>query len=183
MKVTTKIQLHEDSRDITTFAMHGGLFRYKCLIYGVSSAFESFQKQIKIGISGCPGSKNSDNILIWGSSEQEHNRHLATVLARSDEAGLKVNWEKCIFGANHIVFAGHELSAEGTAPQKSRVEAIQNMKAPSNATVARSFLGMVNFCNKYIKDYFTITAAPLQLLTKKCKGSLGGVHNKTHSKP
>ena len=54
---------------------------------GISSAFESFQKQIQIVISGCPGSKNiSDDILIWGSSEQEHNRHLATVLARLDEA-------------------------------------------------------------------------------------------------
>ena len=164
-----QIQLHEDSRDITTFATNEGLFRYKRLIYGVSSAFESFQKQIEIVISGCPGSKNiSDDILIWGSSEQEHNRHPVTVLARFDEAGLKVNWEKCIFGANHIAFAGHELSAEGIAPQKSRVEAIQNMKAPSNATEVRSFLGMVNFCNKYIKDYSAITA-PLRLLTKKRK--------------
>ena len=61
-----QIQLHEDSRDITTFETHEGLFKYKHLIYGVSSAFESFQKQIKIAISGCPGSKNIiDDILIW----------------------------------------------------------------------------------------------------------------------
>ena len=92
-----QIQLYEDSRDITSFAMHEGLFRYKRLIYGVSSGFESFEKQIEIVISGCPGSKNiSDDILIWDSSEQEHNHHLATVLARLDEAGLKVNREKCI---------------------------------------------------------------------------------------
>ena len=76
-----QIQLHEDSRDITTFAKHEGLFRYKCLIYGVSSAFESFRKQIEIVISGCPGSRNiSDDILIWGSSEQEQNHHLAQFL-------------------------------------------------------------------------------------------------------
>ena len=54
------------------------------------------------------------------------------------------------------MFAGYELSAEGTAPQKSRVEAVQNMKVPSNGTEVRSFLGMVNFCT-----------APLRLLTKK----------------
>ena len=162
-----QMQLHEDSRDITTFATHEGLFRYKRLIYGVSSAFESFQKQIEIVLLGCLGSKNiSDDIVIWDSSEEEHNHHLAIVLAHLDEAGLRVNQEKCIFRANQIVFAGHELSAEGIAPQKSRVEAIQNMKAPSNATEVRSFLGMVNFCNKYIKDY-SIIIAPLQLLTKK----------------
>ena len=137
------------------------------MIYGVSSAFESFQKQIEIVISGCPGSKNiNDDILIWRSAEEEHNHHLATVLAPLDEAGLRVNREKCIFGANQIVFAGQELSAEGIAPQKSRVEAIQNIKAPSNATEVRSIPGMVNFWNKYIKDYSMITA-PLRLLTKK----------------
>ena len=63
------------------------------------------------------------------------------------------------------MFAGQELSAEGIAPQKSRVEAIQNMKAPSNATEEQSIREMVNFCNKYIKDYSTIPA-PLQLGTK-----------------
>ena len=119
------------------------------MIHGISSAFENFQKQIEIVISSCAGSKNiSDDIVVWGSCEEERNHHLATVLARSEEAGLKVNQEKCIFGANHIVFAGHELSAEGIAPQKSRVGAIQNIKAPSNATEVRSFLGMANFCKK-----------------------------------
>ncbi len=48
-----QIELHPDSRDITSFPTHKGLFRYKRLIYGISSAFESFQKQIELVISGC----------------------------------------------------------------------------------------------------------------------------------
>ena len=77
-----QIQLHEGSRNITTFATHEGLFRYKHLIYGVNSV-ESFQQQIEIVISSCLGNRNnSDVILIWGSSEEEHNHPLATVLAR-----------------------------------------------------------------------------------------------------
>ena len=153
-----QVHLHEDSRDITTFETHEGLFRYKPLICGVSSAFESFQKQIEIVILGCPGGKNiSDNILIWGSSEEEHNHQVPTVLARLEDAGLKVNRKSAFSEQITLYFAGHELSAEGIAPQKSRLEAIENMKAPSNATEVRSFLGLVNFCNKYIKDYSTIS--------------------------
>ena len=116
-------------------------------------------------------------ILIYGSSEEEHNHHLATVLACLDEACLKVNLKKCIFGANLIVFSGHEASAEGIAPQKSGVESYSNMKAPSNATEVRSFLGMVNFCNKYIRDYSPITA-PLRVLTKKRPRFFGGTSQK-----
>ena len=33
-----QIELDEDSRDITTFATHDGLFRYKRLSFGVNSA-------------------------------------------------------------------------------------------------------------------------------------------------
>ena len=72
-----QLELHPDCRDITTFATHKGLFRYKRLIYGVSSAFESFQRQIEIVIAGRPGAKNiSDDILVWGTTEEEHNSHL-----------------------------------------------------------------------------------------------------------
>ena len=162
--------------------MHEGLFRYKGLIYGVSSAFESFQKQIEIVISGCPGSKNiSDDILIWGSSEQEHNRHLVIVLTCLDETGLKVNREKCMFGANHIVFAGHELSAEGIAPQKSRVEAIQNMKAPSNASEVILRNGKI-FATSTSKITLP-SLRPCGCSPRKGKGSFGAVHNRTHWKP
>ena len=72
-----------------------GVFQYKRLIYGVNSAFECFQKQIEKIIIGCNGSKNiSDDILIWGSTQQEHNDNLEKVLLRLKESGLKVNKDK-----------------------------------------------------------------------------------------
>ena len=164
-----QIELHPDSRDITTFATHKGLYRYKRLIYGVSSAFESFQKQVESVIAGCEGVRNiSDDILVWAETEEQHNQRLNEVLSRLSNAGLKVNKEKCIFKADHLPFAGHELSADGVSPQKSRIEAITNMPHPTSATGARSFLGMINFCKQYIRDYSSITA-PLRLLTKKCQ--------------
>ena len=42
------------------------------------------------------------------------------------------------------------------------------MPHPTSATGVRSFLGMINFCKQYIRDYSSITA-PLRLLTKKCQ--------------
>ena len=43
---------------------------------------------------------------------------------------------------------------------------MKTTKAPTTQTEVRSFLGLVNFCRKFIKDYSTITA-PLRRLTKK----------------
>ena len=39
-----QIELHPDSRDITTFAVPNGLYRYKRLLFGVNMATEKFQK-------------------------------------------------------------------------------------------------------------------------------------------
>ena len=162
-----QLELHPNRRDITTFATHKGLFRYKRLIYGVSSEFESFQRQIEIVIAGCPGAKNiSDDILVWGTTEEEQNSRLNQVLAQLREAGLKVNKNKCMFCTDHLVFAGHELSPKGISPQKSRIDSIMKMPSPSTANGVRSFLGMKNFCKRYVPNYSTITST-LRLPTKK----------------
>ena len=60
-----QILLDEHSHHTTTFATHEGIYRYKCLIYDISSTFESFQKQIEIAISGCNKAKN---IVMWRNS-------------------------------------------------------------------------------------------------------------------
>ena len=117
-----QIALHPDSRDITTFITHEGLFRYKRLIFGISSAFEHFQKIIEQVIAGCEGAKNiSDDIFIWGRDDEEHNRNLAEVLRRLHEAGLTVNLKKCEFGKTRMIFSGYTVTDKGILPDESKV--------------------------------------------------------------
>ena len=49
-----QIELDEDSRDITTFATHDGLFRYKRL-FGANLAPEKYQQIIRQVLSGIDG--------------------------------------------------------------------------------------------------------------------------------
>ena len=162
-----QILLAEESRHITAFATHEGVFRYKRLIYGISSAFESFQKQIEMSISGLKGVKNiSDDIIIWASSTEEHRDRVKKLLQRLYSRGLRVNRDKCIFGVSEITFAGHQLSAKGIKPDQSKIDAIQQIAQPTNAAEVRSFLGLVNYCHRFIADFSTISE-PLRRLTKK----------------
>ena len=74
--------------------MHQRLFQYKRLIYGVNTAFEIFQKQIELVLSGINGAKNiSDNVLIWGRTKEAC---LDNVLTSFDKFGLKINKSKCL---------------------------------------------------------------------------------------
>jgi len=116
--------------------------------------------RIELTITGCRGARNiSDDILVWGKNQHEHDKNLQSVLRKLSENNLKLNKEKCIFSADTIVFAGHKLTSRGISPEKSKID-------PTNATEIRSFHGLVNFCQRFIQNYSTITE-PLRRLTKK----------------
>ena len=162
-----QILLHEDSRDITTFGCHEGLFRYKRLVYGCKTAFEAFQKIIEMTIAECNGAKNiSDDILLWGSSIEELDKRTEEVFKKLHKSGLKLNLKKCVFGVQEVTFAGHVISKDGVSLMKDKIAAVVNMKEPVNPTEVKSFLGMVSYCNKFIKDYSTISE-PIRRLTRK----------------
>ncbi len=50
-----QLELHPDSRDITAFVTHCGLYRYKRLLLGVNAASETYQNEIRKIVQGRPG--------------------------------------------------------------------------------------------------------------------------------
>ncbi len=82
------------------------------------------------------------------------------------EVGIKLNLSKCCIGQREVTFLGHTVSEEGFTPDPGNVEAIVNMKPPTNVKDTRRFLGMAGFYRKHI-DPFSHLAAPLTDLTPK----------------
>ena len=61
-----QLQLHPDSRSITTFSTHLGLFRYKRLSFGISCTAKIFQHKIAEVIQNIAGATNiSEDIMIY----------------------------------------------------------------------------------------------------------------------
>ena len=93
-----QLELEESSRYITTFATHAGLRRYKGLLFGVNAASEIFQRTIADLLSDIPGARNlSDDIIVHGKTQAEHDENLRKTLKRLQEKGAKLNREKCVF--------------------------------------------------------------------------------------
>ncbi|KAK3097548.1 hypothetical protein FSP39_010680 [Pinctada imbricata] len=161
-----QLKLDEESRDITTFITHKGLYRYKRLMFGISSAPELYQHTIQNILSGIEGVNNiSDDIIIHGKTGKEHDDRLHEVMNRLKSRGLTVNKDKLELKMNQLTFMGHVLSKDGIAPTKSRVEAIINARHPETSSEVRSFLGLVNYCGKFIPNLATV-AEPLRKLTR-----------------
>lgn len=161
-----QIELEEESRQITTFTTHEGLYRYKRLMFGISSAPEMYQHIIQQTLQGCEGVRNiSDDIIVHGQTVAEHNTRLSKVMDILREKGLTLNREKCVFKMSHLVFMGHVLSAKGIGPADEKIKAITEAREPQNPSEVRSFLGLVQFCARYICDYSTLVE-PLRRLTR-----------------
>ena len=73
---------------------------------------------------------------------------------------------KCKFSVSEITFFWYTISANGIRPTDETVTAIRNAPNPSSASEVRSFLGLVNYCIRFISNFSTV-AAPLRQLTHK----------------
>ena len=71
------IELHPDSRDVTTFAAPNGLYRYKRLLFGINMATVKFQQIVGQVIKDCPGAYNLHyDLRVVGANENEHEANL-----------------------------------------------------------------------------------------------------------
>ena len=162
-----QIVLSEESRPITTFITHKGLYRYKRLSFGVNAAPEMFQNAVGQVLKSCEGVSNiADDIIVHGEDQADHDLKLKKCMDTLRSRGLTVNLEKSQFNMNKVTFMGHVVSGKGVGPTEERVKDLVNSKKPTNASEVRSFLGLVNFSSRYIPDVATISE-PLRLLTKK----------------
>ena len=162
-----QLELDPESRYITTFSTHLGLYRYTRLNYGTNAAAEVVQNTLLQHLQGIDGVKNiADHILIFGRTRKEHDQALDKCLTRLTEKGLTLNHSKCKFLNTTLEFLGQIFSKDGTHPDPKRVEDLLKAPRPTKVHEVRSLLGMANYSSKYIEDYATITAT-LRELTKK----------------
>ena len=115
------------------------------------------------GIEGCL--VFLDDIIIFSDTWQKHQSILEEVLSRIRAAGLKVKRAKCQFAQESVKFLGHIVSARGTEPDPSKVEAVRDFPTPSCLSDVRAFIGMASYYRRFIKNFSDI-AAPLHQLTK-----------------
>ena len=156
--------LDKDSRYITTFSTIG-LFRYKRLNFGISSASEVFQKTIEQVINGIPGTMNmSDDIIVFGESQEKHDGALTEVFKRLSKFGLTLNKKKCKSNQSQVQYFGMIFSGQGMQPDPQKIESLFKMSPPATKSEVQSLISMVNYSARFILHYSTVTE-PLRRLT------------------
>jgi len=163
-----QIELDDESSRLCTFITPFGRYRFLRLPFGICSAPEVFHKIVHNMFSHIQGVNTMmDDVVIWGSTQEEHDTRLKEVLEIARKANLKLNRDKCEFNVNQLTFIGDLISEQGVQPDPRKVTAIMNMERPQNKQDVQRFLGMVNYQGKFIPDLSTKSAPLRSLLDKK----------------
>ena len=134
IKAFHQMLLAEESRDLTTITTHKGLYRYKRLHMGISSASEVFTEKVREILADLPGQvKMTDDILVLGNTPKEHHRDLMTVLQRLEETGFTINLEKSEFYKEELTFFGLRFTPKGISPTEDRVKTLKDAQPPEDA--------------------------------------------------
>lgn len=148
------IELDENSRHLTNFFSGDGVYRYKRLPFGLCNAPDIFQEVLQtIVLAGCEGQVNYlDDIMIFGKTKAEHDKNLENVLACLENHNVYINKEKCMFSQQAVPFLGFSVSSEGWKLEDEKIAALQNFRSPDTITEVKSFLGLINFIEKFIPN-------------------------------
>jgi len=92
-----------------------------------------------------------DNVLLMSDSPERHCEHLAENFDRFRQAKLRLNPSKCNFALPKVVYLGNVLSKKGISVDDSKVSVIRTHPVPQNVSQLCSFLGIANYCRRFIK--------------------------------
>ena len=74
-----------------------------------------------------------DDIVVYSTSEQEHERHLTWVFDRLLEHGLRAKRKKCTFGATSLNYLGHIVGSGTLRIDPDKVAAVHDWNPPTDA--------------------------------------------------
>ena len=158
------IRLHPDSRPLTCMLIDIGGFQWTWLPMGTIVAFDVFQEKLDEIFHNVPGVTGiADDMVTYGKSIEEHYKHFLNFLSIVRKNNLKLNALKLQFQLKEVSFFGHNWSSKGISPDLKKIHAIQQMVFPPDKGSMQSFLGMVNFLNRYSPQLTELSTSLRQL--------------------
>ena len=115
----------------------------------------------------CPGVISiHDNIVVYGTSEEDHDANLINLLNVTQVEGLVLNSKKLELKQPRVSFFGAEYSTEGMHPCPKKIQGITEMTPPIDKQQLASFIGMVTYMGNFVPHLFHHTE-PLRAMLKQ----------------
>lgn len=167
-------QIEIDKNDIqkTGFSTQNGHYEFKRMPFGLKNAPSTFQRvmdNILRGLNNEICLVYLDDIIIFSTSLQEHICRLKSVFDRLRKANFKIQLDKSNFLQKEVAYLGHVITPQGVRPNPDKISAIQKFPIPTTQKEIKSFLGLLGYYRRFIKDFAKITKPLTACLKKNAK--------------
>ena len=144
---------------------------------GTVVAQDSFQSKLD-SILICMESVTgiADDMVIAGRDKMEHDRNFLAFMEKCMSNNLTLNSERIQFKQSQVSFYGHYSSKHGISSDPKNIQALNHMESPLEKETMRSFLGMINYLNRYSVLSAHLTAPFSTLTHQSADYKLGNVH-------
>ncbi|MBW0559794.1 hypothetical protein O181_099509, partial [Austropuccinia psidii MF-1] len=163
------LRIKEGDEHLTAFRTIYGSYDYLVMPFGLTNApafFQNLVNDIFADFLDIFFVVYLIDIMVFSSSEEEHVKHVASVLQRLRDNTLFAKASKCVFHASSVEHLVHFVSIEGLKMDSSKVQQILNWPQPKNIKALQSFPGFSNFYRCFIKNYSKKLSALTSLLKK-----------------
>ena len=153
-----QLPLEESLKKYVVVNTHKGLFQF---------ALGIFQRVIETLLQGIEGVVvYIDDILVTGSTEEEHLRALERVLSRLKQAGLRVKPNKCSFMRPSVTYLVHVIDAHGLHPLDERVQVIKDASISKTVGELKSYLRILSYYSRFLPNMSSVLHPIYHLLRK-----------------
>ena len=144
------VELDPELRKYTTMALDIGRFQWTRMPMRSIVVQDVFQRKLDGIFLDVPGVTGiADDMVIYGRTDLEHDRQLVNFLEICRKNTLTLNPDKMQFRLPQVSFFGHQWSAKGLSADPKKISAVNRMDLPGDVDTMRSFLGLVNYLNRF----------------------------------
>ncbi|KAM0730323.1 Retrovirus-related Pol polyprotein from transposon 17.6 [Formica fusca] len=163
-----QIKMNREDGHKTAFTTPFGHYEFDRMPFGLKNAPATFQRLMDLVLTGLQGKElfvYMDDIVIYATSLEEHERKYNALIERLREANLKLQPDKCEFLKTEVTYLGHVISKDGVKPDPKKLEAVQRFPRPKTPKNIKQFLGLAGYYRRFIPN-FSKFAKPLTNLLK-----------------
>ena len=152
-----QIPCTSDAKETLAFSPGFGFPQYtwNVMPQGIKPAASCFQRSMEKtfqGLEQCILPPFYDDIMVKGTDFKTHLVNLELVLSRIRGCGYTLNALKCQFFRTKIKYLGYVIENGRISLDPERVDTICNFPVPSTVKALRRFLGMCQFCSRFIPN-------------------------------
>lgn len=151
-----QVEIREEDRHFTAFQGSGGLYQFKRIPQGVTNAVAAFQRTMSSFIRSnqlqCTFSY-LDDIVVCGSTQEEHDWNLSRFLRAATKHKLIVNRSKCNLSQSRIHALGYLIENGTLRPDPSRLQGLMDLPVPTNLKSLKRLIGFFAYYSKWIQCY------------------------------